>query len=267
MTVPLISLFLLFCSTTTVISEPAQTPVTVFMCADSEDYSGAHELSFIQDAMINPRAVDIPFCQTACFGQLVGKDGTEFSALAVTTEIGYVSSTSCTVQLMRYSSYTPTSIVFLGTSGFSPFQGGFDPLNKASGCNPIRNGVPKNAIKSTFNSIFVGAERDYLCREYTAQVTKLPISEVVCVQAMEGFGFLKAMWDFPDIPVALVRAASNYDMYPLKRPADGRWEQNINYVSEEEYGALVNASFHYSVKAASFFVANYFLGSIVDIKL
>ncbi|ORC93738.1 uncharacterized protein TM35_000016150 [Trypanosoma theileri] len=363
MTLKLISvLFLFLCSTTIVMGEAEKTPVTVFMCADSGDHSGAPELSFIQGAMMNSRAVQIPFCQTAYFGELVGKDGNIFSALAITTGIGYASATSCTVQLMRFSAYKPKSIVFLGTSGFSPFQGGFDPLHKESGCHPVRDAVPKNAIgsvcvtsgsflmesgeciedladnqcsrpmcsrfnkttalnqivanpllsdairaankdvkfpqmsstvvdglkkwwssneaaenpntpmeprivqcaESTYNSIFVGAQRDYLCREYTAQVMKLPISEVVCAQAMEGFGFLKAMVNFPDVPVAVIRSASNYDMYPLKWNVNGRWEQNLNYVSEKEYGTFLNASFHYSVKTASFVVANYFLNKTFE---
>ncbi|KEG15315.1 hypothetical protein DQ04_00111150 [Trypanosoma grayi] len=344
---------------------PAKTPVTVFMGAGSGNVSGLDELVFIHTVMRGARSVSIPFCQTVYFGHVLGRDGKEFAALAVTTGVGYVSTTSCTVQLMRHSPYAPTSIVFIGTSGFSPYKGGFDPLDKESGCRSVGASITKNAIGSvcvtsgaflmesgscierlednqcsrpncsvfskaialnyiiadaslaeairaantgvefppmpkdvtkgmqnwwaaneaaeetnapnephlvhcaeaTVNAINVGAERDYLCREYTSQFMKLPMSEAVCVQSMEAMGFLTAMLNFPHVSVAIVRTASNYDMYPLKRVVDGRWEQKVNYVPEDEYAAFVNASFHYSVKTATFVVANYFLSETVGLHL
>lgn len=178
-----------------------------------------------------------------------------------------------------------------------------------------------DCAESTMNAIAVGAQRDFLCRQYTAAVLNVQHQQqqqrqhgsggndnageeelarravaaasgphtadsVVCVQAMEALGFLESMAAYPDIPVAVIRTASNYDMFPQQKrylaresvrpwPAKLRgeaqddesdptlpyvWRQNVDYVSAEEYDTFVMASFHYSVQTVTAVVSNYFLG-------
>lgn len=406
--------------------------VTVFMCADSGEFSGTHELAFLHDAMEERTTLPITHCVSAYLGYLRHADGHRIRALAVTTGIGYISATVCTRSVLRLQTDLRlrfASMVLIGTSGFSPFVGGFDPTNTsyyaryqaqqreaqaklaedtaeppqeaatstpkryltareyrerkaaqaelvatrsptgrivqsvnyeradtqeqldADGCAPRSPDTQKVAVgsicvtsgaflmesaqctetrnsnqcsrpnchgfdaffgaknsflgddtlarkieaasegkafpampehvrkgmqtfwdaneaaggdraapsapmfvrcaESTLNAIVVGAERDYLCRELTARVlqggvrgrrdegtekpttTTITADNVVCVQAMEAFGFLQAIHAAaPDMPHAVIRTASNYDMYPLQK----------QYVSSEEVEALIQRS-------------------------
>ncbi|KPA82026.1 hypothetical protein ABB37_03200 [Leptomonas pyrrhocoris] len=488
--------------------EKAEEPIQVFMCADSGDYSGAHELGILQNSMEDAEVLKLAHCQSAQLGYIRHADGHAIRSLIVTTGIGYISATLCTSSVLRFRHARHVeykSIVFIGTSGFSPMVGGWDPRNTTAfaafverenaamrqgepdtevnadaappalfktlkevqeaeaeaarrlqssvdagekfplpspsqlnfehakagvqleqdGCAPRLVGAAtplaigsvcvtsaaffmesgsctertrhtqcsrphcsgfeirymrepnmyftKNnfaeAIKaasadrawpampplveaglqrfwaaneaieaagrvspakpsfvtcaeSTVNAINVGAERDFLCREYTAHTLNsmyrqtaephrdadpvrapLTVNDVVCVQAMEGVGFLRSMAAdaaaVASIPVAVLRTASNYDMYPLKKhyvqpevwraavtsrkvavspevaqaieaAAAGEsttsdiaaytWQQNFEFMSAEEYEKFVVASFHYSVKTVTFVVSNFFFG-------
>lgn len=402
-----------------------EDPVQVFMCADSGEYSGAHELGILQSSMEQAEVLHLPHCQSAQLGYIRHADGHAIRSLTVTTGIGYVSATLCTTSVLRFRHQRGVayrSIVYIGTAGFSPMVGGLEPTDTAAyadfaakeqqallngeadrltdttagppalfktlaevqamqawevqqrkravesgakfplpypsqlnfeytktgaqleqdGCAPrlasaatplavgsvcvtsaaflmesgsctertrhtqcsrphcsgfqnslsseakmyfakgdfakeieaasegrawpempalVRAGLQRfwaaneamepagraapsspsfvTCAESTVNAINVGAERDYLCREYTAYTLNtvrrqtagprrdadpvaapLTVNEVVCVQAMEAVGFLRSMSadaSAAAIPVAVLRTASNYDMYPLKK--------------------------------------------------
>lgn len=456
------------------VTDGASTPppvTTVFLCADNGDYSGMHELGFLQSALEDRETLQLPFCRSAFMGYLKHADGHRLHALTVTTGIGYVSADVCTASVIAFQKERGLhydNVVLIGTSGFSPYIGGWNPTQTAyykesqaaadksyskataryearpvppqyltdaewrndmrtapdypwqvraqvnweeiatgrqlhadDGCAPLatrsfyhptqlavgsicvtssaflmesgscedelrhsqcsrpqcsgfattiqaknirvadrglaerivaasanrtfptmpedvargsavfwaaneahgQDGTPPPThptfvpcAESTVNAIHVGAERDYLCREYTAVVLnrqaeafggseRWTAENVTCVQAMEAFGVLDALQEGGVvIPFAVIRTASNYDMYPqqkryfsaamaaklgLHRPSGRRWpggvhayvwHQNLGYVPAEEYEAFVIASFHYSVKTATFVLSNYFLG-------
>ncbi|KPI86237.1 hypothetical protein ABL78_4710 [Leptomonas seymouri] len=488
-------------------ADKSNAPIRVFLCADSGEYSGAHELGTLLRAMEETEVLQLPHCQFAQLGYIRHANGHAIRSLTVTTGIGYVSATLCTRSVLRFRHQRGLdykSMVFVGTSGFSPMVGGWDPTNTTAyaafavregeamlhgmpgeemdadaappalwttlkevqerqaaearrrqsavdagerfllpfpsqlnfefaktgvqleqdGCAPrlagaatplaigsicvtsaaffmesgscterlrhtqcsrphcsgfqntlgselnkyftkdnlakeieaasqsrawpgmpalVREGMqrfwaaneaietagrapPTNpsfvtCAESTVNAINVGAERDFLCREYTAHTLNamhrqtagpprgadsvpapLTVGDVVCVQAMEAVGFLRSIAAdaaaAASIPVAVLRTASNYDMYPLKKHyvqpevwkaalasrqvavspevaeaieavvesstesdiAAYTWQQSFEFMTPEEYESFVVASFHYSVKTAMFVVSNYFFG-------
>lgn len=109
--------------------------VTVFMCAGSGDLSGAHELGGLIRAMEETQVLSLKYCQTAHLGHIRHADGHAVRSLVVTTGINYISSTLCTrsvMKLRRQRGYTYDAMVFIGTSGFSPMVGGWDPTNTSS---------------------------------------------------------------------------------------------------------------------------------------
>ena len=92
--------------------------------------------------------------------------------------------------------------------------------------------------------VWIGADFDYLCRrraaEYLSYLQQRPdavrASDVACISAMEGVGFLRAMRQHaagrpPSAlpPTAIVRGGSDYVYYPLTRSADGAWRQEAAY--------------------------------------
>lgn len=494
----------LYLLATAAVATAATEAVTVFMCADSGEYSGMHELGFLQKALEQKEAIALPHCRSAYTGYLRHADGHAIRSMTITTGIGYVSAVLCTQSLLEFrraQQLELKQIVYIGTSGFSPLLGGWDPSNTtgyvqwssqeyesliiptpgesssaspagdstaapplvktyktfleeqkavknselqrrpapshlnfemkasgdqldADGCSPltektatplavgsicvtsaafmmesgqctdylrsnqcsrpncggfhyslgkepklyissdafakeieaasygkewpampafVQEGLQKywaaneafvkpagfqapttpsfvRCAEGTVNAINVGAERDYLCREYTASTLNrlhrrfhasaeeaattynhsIPYTarDVVCVQAMEAFGFLRAINDdaaATEIPVAVLRTASNYDMFPLKKVylspsataqalhehasrigadvtrvmendeaaadmAAYKWHQDIDFMSAADYDAFVIASFQYSVKTVTFVLSNYFFG-------
>ncbi|CAG9581779.1 hypothetical protein LMJF_34_0380 [Leishmania major strain Friedlin] len=109
--------------------------VTVFMCADSGDFSGAHELGSLMRAMEETQVLSLKYCQTAHLGYIRRADGHAVRSLVVTTGINYISSTLCTrsvLKLRRQRGYAYDAMVFIGTSSFSPMVGGWDPTNTSS---------------------------------------------------------------------------------------------------------------------------------------
>lgn len=99
-----------------------------------------------------------------------------------------------------------------------------------------------NCAEVDTSQILAGVRSDVLCREYAYQLLRktkpqrrhtrkgeasseeaseeplFPPEELTCVQAMEGTGFLHVMTRlYPSVPSAIVRAASNYDMLPLRK--------------------------------------------------
>ncbi|KAG5493803.1 hypothetical protein JKF63_01635 [Porcisia hertigi] len=454
--------------------------VTVFMCADSGDLSGTHELGALIRAMSDTQVLSLTYCQTAHMGYIRHADGHMVRSLAVTTGINYISTTLCTrsvLKLRHQHDYIYDAMVFIGTSSFSPMLGGWDPTNTSSytalkvteeeaimrgeaataganvvppapptasqlnfedartgaqvdrdGCSPhvpgevtplslgsvcvtstaylIETGfctehtrhsqcsrphcstlsnehdcetkvyfasdalarsieaashgktwpdMPETVKKvqtrfweaneameptgegkerhrvgpsgasfvkcaeATGNTIHIGAERDFLCREHTVQALKiaqrlltergqyeantrepLTITNVACVRAMDSMGFLLSLTldrTARDIPVAVVRSASNYDMYPMKKvyvpPAVWRsalasgkltvspsvaaainaegalhestlaaytWHQRPDFLSEAEYQEFAAASLQYALETATFVLSNYFFG-------
>ncbi|ORC93741.1 uncharacterized protein TM35_000016180 [Trypanosoma theileri] len=124
-----------------------------------------------------------------------------------------------------------------------------------------------NCAETDTSQILAGARSDLLCREYSHDLLPdIPLEDHTCVQAMEGFGFLHVMSRYPHVPIALVRAGSNYNMYPMSiigKDDDGTpiWSQNTTFMTEEEYNEYTRASYRYAVLTASTVVLNYFTGS------
>ncbi|GET92127.1 hypothetical protein, unknown function [Leishmania tarentolae] len=109
--------------------------VTVFMCADSGNFSGAHELSGLTNAMEKTQVLSLKYCQSAYLGYIRHADGHAVRSLVVTTGINYINSMLCTrsvLKLRRQHGYIYEAMVFIGTSGFSPMVGGWDPTNTSS---------------------------------------------------------------------------------------------------------------------------------------
>ncbi|CUE71652.1 phosphorylase, putative [Bodo saltans] len=74
-----------------------------------------------------------------------------------------------------------------------------------------------NCAEIDVRQISPGAPLDYLCREYSAELLGLTPATTLCVAAMESTGFLQAVRQSQqkNVKVAVVRAASNWDMFPL----------------------------------------------------
>lgn len=107
-------------------------PVRVFMCADSGEYSGAHELGILQNSMEEAEVLTLAHCQSAQLGYIRHADGHRVRSLTVTTGIGFVSAALCSGSVLRFRHQRHLdyqSIVYIGTSGFSPMVGGWDPTN------------------------------------------------------------------------------------------------------------------------------------------
>jgi hypothetical protein len=117
------------------------TIVHVFMCADNGTYSGMSELHYIQQSLKSPTPLEIPFCQSAFFGQLTGAGGKLVPSLLVTSGIGSVNAALCTQSLIDRASSLQlvlSNMIYVGTSGFSPIVGGFNPT-LPGGCSPVQN--------------------------------------------------------------------------------------------------------------------------------
>lgn len=121
-----------------------------------------------------------------------------------------------------------------------------------------------NCVEVDVRQIWVGAPMDYLCREYTAELLGLTPASALCVAAMEASGFLAAVRTShqPNIEVAVVRAASNWDMFPLSSASANatnnlRWLQNTTYVTSEERLEFIKQSYQYAVQTSNQVVLNY----------
>lgn len=137
-----------------------------------------------------------------------------------------------------------------------------------------------NCAEVVTSQILAGPRSDALCREYTEQLFegRYAAKDVTCIQAMEGTGVLHVLkQNYPSVPAAIVRAVSNYDMYPLTQQQyridksgageEGgeltyvSWTQNEHYLPPAELQEFTKASFRYAVEMASAVVLNYFLSS------
>ncbi|KAG5493059.1 hypothetical protein GH5_01788 [Leishmania sp. Ghana 2012 LV757] len=119
----------------TAASEVERENITVFMCAGSGDFYGAHELGGLIKAMKERQVLSLKHCQAAYLGYIHHADGHAVRSLAVTTGINYISSSLCTrsvLKLRRQHGYVYSAMVFVGTSSFSPMLGGWDPTNTSS---------------------------------------------------------------------------------------------------------------------------------------
>ncbi|KPI86238.1 hypothetical protein ABL78_4711 [Leptomonas seymouri] len=136
-----------------------------------------------------------------------------------------------------------------------------------------------NCAEVATSQILAGPRSDILCRQYTEELFEglYSVKELSCVQAMEGMGVLHVLTrEYPHVPVAIVRGASNYDMLPLSRREHllGRtknashfgkgewyvsWDQKTHYVSSDKFHEFTKASYRYSIETASAVVLNYFL--------
>jgi hypothetical protein len=138
-----------------------------------------------------------------------------------------------------------------------------------------------NCAEVATSQILAGPRSDILCRQYTEELFDglYPAKELSCVQAMEGVGVLHVLTrEYPHVPVAIVRGASNYDMFPLSRHVhllnrttntNGvakdewfvSWDQKEHYVSDDKLHEFTKASYRYSIETASAVVLNYFLSA------
>lgn len=119
---------------------------------------------------------------------------------------------------------------------------------------------PSQCAESAQHSIWTGPRNDYLCREYTAKlVSASSPSDVSCVSAMEGPGFIRSLKLFPggNIPFAIVRGASNYDMYPLSALSNNGWAQNATYTPAESHQKFVKEGFRFAVQTTNTVVLAY----------
>jgi hypothetical protein len=130
---------------------------------------------------------------------------------------------------------------------------------------PLIPTLHTNCAEVDAHQIWVGAPLDYLCREYTAELLGLTPASALCMVAMESTGFLQAVRQSQQksVKVAIVRAASNWDMLPLSAAPSGnstfslRWLQNTTYVSSDERLNFVKASYQYAVLTSNNVVLNY----------
>eukprot|EP00667_Euglena_gracilis_P005582 EG_transcript_5626 len=118
-------------------AEDRRTPspaYSVILTADPGTYSGYPEATFILDAMARVANVSetLPFCAVAYDGLLNGH-----RVLAVTTGIGIMQASTCMENVLQEYSARIARIFFLGTSGWSPAEGG---LISASTCS-ARDGI------------------------------------------------------------------------------------------------------------------------------
>ena len=138
-----------------------------------------------------------------------------------------------------------------------------------------------NCAEVGTSQILAGPRSDILCRQYTAELFEglYPAQELSCVQAMEGVGVLNVLTrQYPHVPVAIVRGASNYDMFPLSRHVHllnrtskannivkdewyVSWDQKEHYLSDDKFHEFTKASYRYSIETASAVVLNYFLSA------
>lgn len=145
---------------------------------------------------------------------------------------------------------------------------------------PSTPSIRTNCIEMDMQQILASGPADYICREYTADVLNsirnnvpsnlmVTANDVTCVNAMEGIGFLRAVygpnsWGNPtnrNIRTAIVRGNSNWDSYPLIKtnwdgipaadlPADlppYKWIQNFTYTSEANHDKLTQFGYQYSI--------------------
>lgn len=140
---------------------------------------------------------------------------------------------------------------------------------------PPKEPILLNCAEVSTNQILAGPRSDVLCRQYTEELFGglYAAKDLSCVQAMEGMGVLHVMTrDHPNVPVAIVRGASNYDMFPLARRvhrvggADGpmpyvAWDQKEHYLADDEFHRYTRFSYQYSIETASAVVLNYFLSA------
>lgn len=132
---------------------------------------------------------------------------------------------------------------------------------------PLTPSLLSNCVEADAHQIWVGAPLDYLCREYSAELLGSAHSaqSVPCVVAMESTGFLNAVNGFNSgnaIEAAVVRAAANWDMYPLTAPSGNlntslRWLQNTTYVSDSDHLAFVKAAYQYAVRTSNEVILNF----------
>lgn len=123
-----------------------------------------------------------------------------------------------------------------------------------------------NCAEIDVRQISPGAPLDYLCREYSAELLGLTPATTLCVAAMESTGFLQAVRQSQqkNVKVAVVRAASNWDMFPLSAaPGENstfalRWLQNTTYVSSLDKLAFTKESYQYAIQTSNVVVLNYF---------
>lgn len=341
-----------------------------FLCADNGTFSGLSELAFVSDEVFQQEPLVAPLCQSASIGYTFGSGGKVISVIVATTEIGAIQAAACTQSILLFSGLRIQRVVFVGTSGFSPVVGGFEPLSQG-GCNQlsasveriavgsicvssdafdlscgtcvsnplsqaetlpnecfrpnchghlatslfgncvhrvnrsladqifsastlvqlpsqpaeVRNGsarwwaaheavpqalrssapdVPvilRNCAEADARQIWVGAPLDYLCREYASELINTTSGSVPCVVAMESAGFLTVVSQLQGNGIALeaavVRAASNWDMYPQVSVGVGRWAQNSTYASDEEHLDFVKATYQYAVRTSNELILKY----------
>ena len=117
------------------------TIVHAYLCADNGTYSGMSELHYLEKVLKESRVLELPFCQSAYFGTLPGAADKPVPAVLVTTGIGSDNAALCTQSLLERAASLElviSNLIFVGTSGFSPVIGGFNPI-LPGGCSAVQN--------------------------------------------------------------------------------------------------------------------------------
>lgn len=155
----------------------------------------------------------------------------------------------------------PPAAVLQGTAEWWASNEAVSPATRrAPRTAPI---ITDACVEADAHQIWVGAPLDYLCREYSAEFLGSSSQQLPCVVAMESAGFLSAVNGYlassptSVIDAVVVRAASNWDMYPMAAAGPGnlnttlRWAQNTTYTSETNHLAFVKAGYQYAVNTSN----------------
>lgn len=139
-------------------TKSSSSSLVAFFCADNGDFSGMGELHYISMAVVNPVAVSIPQCGNVTSGSIVStSSGSNIPVLVVTTGISALNAAMCTSAVL--AAYPALDqIIYIGTSGFSQFEGGLDPTQK---CN---KGLPQSSASIAKGPNSIGS----VCVTYAA---------------------------------------------------------------------------------------------------
>eukprot|EP01064_Diplonema_japonicum_P037797 TRINITY_DN8976_c0_g1_i3.p1 TRINITY_DN8976_c0_g1~~TRINITY_DN8976_c0_g1_i3.p1 ORF type:complete len:371 (+),score=70.57 TRINITY_DN8976_c0_g1_i3:1667-2779(+) len=120
---------------------------SLIMTADPGSYSGISEGHYILSNMTNVHNItsELPLCALAMEGQLKGKD-----MVLVTTGIGTNNAALCSVSVVNYykGKEKLTDAIYLGTSGWTPKNGGFFNPEKDPVCS-----APQQPAAEQLNNI------------------------------------------------------------------------------------------------------------------
>ncbi|KAJ9468743.1 hypothetical protein DIPPA_34650 [Diplonema papillatum] len=115
-------------------------------------------------------------------------------------------------------------------------------------------------------NIWKGLPQEYRCRASLSEVITngfgVPVApgETVCVSAMEGPGWMRVLLGWKTkVPFVGVRAASNYNMWPLKK-GNATVLANTAFLSQADQDEFSKLGYQYAIQSSSAVVLTYFKG-------